>query len=82
MKMQMPNHAAVIDRYATLLVKSTQIFAKMLQDPAEDKQFRAAQTLICMAGCFRPSATRLPPSPQRPDNDEPDPGPAPDPKVG
>src|SRR5579872_2922637 len=46
---RMQTHAAVVDRYATLLVRSTNIFAKMLQDPSEDKQFRAAQTLICMA---------------------------------
>lgn len=85
---RMQTHATVIDRYATLLVRSTNIFAKMLQDPAEEKQFRAAQTLICMAGCFRPIATRLqnhpPPQPQRPDNDEPEPEPEPqlEPKVG
>jgi hypothetical protein len=83
---RLQTHAAVIDHYSALLVRSTNIFAKMLQDSSEDKQFRAAQTLISMAGCFRPTATRLP-APQRlPDDDGPDfyrrPEPNLEPKVG
>lgn len=75
---RMQTHAAVIDRFSNLLAKSTSIFARQLQDPAEEKQFRAAQTLINMAGCFRPLRAQLPPP--RPDADFPEP--LLDPKVG
>jgi hypothetical protein len=68
---RMQTHAAVIDRYSTLLARSTSVFAKMLSDPAEDKQFRAAQTLINMAGSFRPVAARLSPPKQNDDWPEP-----------
>jgi Putative ATPase subunit of terminase (gpP-like) len=50
-------HATVVDRYRALLLKATTVLAKFLEDPVEDKRFRAALGLLNMAGCFRPLPT-------------------------
>jgi hypothetical protein len=47
-------HAAVSDRYRTLLMRATSVMAKFLEDPVENNRFRASHALLMMAGCFKP----------------------------
>jgi hypothetical protein len=69
-------HAAVADRYRTLLLRATGVMAKFLEDPADNNRFRASYALLMMAGCFKPA-----PPPALPETDD---WPAPElpPKVG
>ncbi len=41
------------DRYQNLLLRATGILGKFLDDVAEEKQYRAAQAVLNMAGNFR-----------------------------
>jgi hypothetical protein len=47
--------AMATDRYQNLLVRATGVLGKFMDDPAEDKRYRAAQTVLNMAGNFRKS---------------------------
>jgi hypothetical protein len=73
-------HCTVVDRFRSLLMQSSSILAKALQDPVEEKRYRAALALLNMAGCFRPLPIEL----VRPDpnNDDDFPMPELPPKVG
>jgi hypothetical protein len=56
-------HAGVVDRYRTLLMRAVGVIAKVLEDPIEDKRYRAALALLNMAGSFRPLPIQSDPRP-------------------
>ena len=53
-------HAAVADRYRTLLMRATGVMAKFLDDTAENNRFRASYALLMMVGSFKPLPSPAP----------------------
>jgi hypothetical protein len=71
---RMQNFAEMGDQYQSAVKRATAVLEQLLDDPASTVRYRAAQTLVTMAGSFKPQipkggtpATSGPPEPDLPE---------------
>jgi NADH dehydrogenase/NADH:ubiquinone oxidoreductase subunit G len=69
---RMQKFGALADQYQSVVAKATAVLEGMLEDASPANRFRAAQTLVCMSGNFKPKVLREGAAEAMPREPEPD----------